>query len=124
MNDTNEINEELAIQYAVARRQLPGADEAEIARRMTQRLSVEYQLRLADEARLWSPDTSDQRELTLLAVRNFVAAMERTDQRAADAAGPATGTARRSCGTRSAKRTSCGGSDEAATARMQGWPAV
>ena len=83
MNDTNEINEELAIQYAVARRQLPGADEAEIARRMAQRLSVEYQLRLADEARLWSPDTSDQRELTLLAVRNFVAAME-TDPNATD----------------------------------------
>ncbi len=71
-----DINEELAIQYALARRARPTADVDQIAERITERLGDDEHLALAEEALLWSQEPAGRRELALMAVRNFVLAME------------------------------------------------
>ncbi|MCA1674631.1 MAG: hypothetical protein LC799_21380 [Actinobacteria bacterium] len=71
-----DINEELAVQYAMARRARPTATADEIAERITERLGDDEHLALAEEALLWSQEPAGRRELALMAVRNFVLAME------------------------------------------------
>ncbi len=71
-----DINEELAVQYALARRARPTADVDQIAERIIERLGDDEHLALAEEALLWSQEPAGRRELALMAVRNFVLAME------------------------------------------------
>lgn len=71
-----DVNEELAVEYALARRALPSADADEIALWITQRLTGDQQLALAQDALLWHHEPADRRELALMAVRNFVLAIE------------------------------------------------
>lgn len=71
-----DINEELAVQYALARRARPTANVEEITERITERLGDDEHLALAEEALLWSQKPAGRRELALMAVRNFVLAME------------------------------------------------
>ncbi len=66
-----DIHEELVIQYALARRERLRADAEEIAER-----TDEQHLVLAGDALLWSQELTSRRDLALLAVRNFVLAME------------------------------------------------
>ncbi|MDQ3885533.1 MAG: hypothetical protein M3308_00590 [Actinomycetota bacterium] len=71
-----DINEELAVQYAVVLRARPTANADEIAERIIDRLGKDEHLALAEEALLWHHEPADRRELALMAVRNFVLAME------------------------------------------------
>ena len=71
-----DINEELAVQYAVVRRVRPTANTDEIAERIVDRLGDDEHLALAQEALLWHHEPADRRDLALMAVRNFVLAME------------------------------------------------
>ncbi|HEV2088509.1 MAG TPA: hypothetical protein VGR21_09370 [Cryptosporangiaceae bacterium] len=70
------INEELSMEYAMARRLLPGATVDQIAERITGRLTAEQHLVLAQDTLLWHEEPADRRELALIAVRNFVLAIE------------------------------------------------
>ncbi len=70
------INEELSMEYAMARRQLPMATADEIARRITARLSTAQHRTLAEDALLWHQEPASRRDLALMAVRNFVLAIE------------------------------------------------
>jgi len=67
---------ELATHYAQARRQRPQASADEIATRIVEWLTEEELLDLAEEALGWHQEPAGRRELALLAVRNFVAAIE------------------------------------------------
>ncbi|MEJ7771877.1 MAG: hypothetical protein WKF51_08235 [Geodermatophilaceae bacterium] len=71
-----EITEELAMHYAVARRDRPLASSDQIAERMLGWLTEDQELQLASQAQLWSAEQASTRELALLAVRNFVEAWE------------------------------------------------
>lgn len=67
---------ELARHYAQARRQRPLASADEIATRIVEWLTDDELLDLAEEALGWHQEPAGRRDLALLAVRNFVAAME------------------------------------------------
>lgn len=67
---------ELAAHYAQARRQRPLAPAEDIATRIIEWLTDDELLVLAGEALGWHQEPAGRRELALLAVRNFVAAME------------------------------------------------
>lgn len=67
---------ELAAHYAQARRQRPLATAEQIATRIVEWLTEDELLVLAEEALGWHQEPAGRRELALLAVRNFVAAME------------------------------------------------
>lgn len=71
-----DIHEELAVQYAMALRERPGASTDELAERMVARLNEDQRLVLAEEALLFSEEVLGRRELAVLAARNFVRAME------------------------------------------------
>ncbi|MGH3622977.1 MAG: hypothetical protein ACRDQ5_14465 [Sciscionella sp.] len=71
-----DIHQELAIQYALMRREYPRDDAEKIAKRVTARLDEHQRLVLAEEAMIWSDEAADREELALAAVRNFVLAME------------------------------------------------
>lgn len=66
----------LATHYAQARRQRPLASADEIATRIVEWLTDDELLDLAEEALGWHQEPAGRRELALLAVRNFVAAIE------------------------------------------------
>lgn len=70
------LDVELAAHYAQARRQRPLATAEEIATRIVEWLTDDELLVLAEEALCWHQEPGGRRELALLAVRNFVAAME------------------------------------------------
>jgi len=67
---------ELAAHYAQARRQRPLATTEQIVTRIVEWLTDDELLVLAEEALSWHQEPAGRRELALLAVRNFVAAME------------------------------------------------
>ena len=71
--DTNVV---LAMHYAQARRQRPTASREQVAARILEWLTDDELLELAEEALGWHQEPAGRRELALLAVRNFVAAME------------------------------------------------
>lgn len=71
-----DVHDELAVQYALARRQRPLADAEEIADVVTGRLSPEHQLRLASDALLWTEEPAGRRELARHAVLAFVLEIE------------------------------------------------
>lgn len=66
----------LAAHYAQARRQLPRATAEQIAARIMEWLTDDELLLLAAEALGWHQEPGGRSELALLAVRNFVTAME------------------------------------------------
>jgi hypothetical protein len=72
----SDIHEELATQYAMARRTNPITDAEGIANWITDRLSEDQRLSLAQEALVWAEEPADRRELARSAVLNFVLAME------------------------------------------------
>lgn len=72
----DEISEELAIQYAVVRREFIRATEDQIVDRMLDRFTDAQQLELASQALTWSEEPGTRRDLARLAVRNFVKAWE------------------------------------------------
>lgn len=72
----SDIHEELAIQYALARRTNPITDADGIASWITDRLTEDQRLSLAEEALVWADEPGDRRELARSAVLNFVLAME------------------------------------------------
>lgn len=74
------MNEELSMEYAVTRRQFPGATADEIAARILERLSAEQHLVLAEEALLWHHEPASRRDLALMTARNFVLAIEADPQ--------------------------------------------
>lgn len=76
MTSVDEISEELAIQYAVVRREFLRATEEQIVERMLDRLTDAQQLELAAQALSWSEQPGSRRDLARLAVRNFVSAWE------------------------------------------------
>ena len=76
MTSVDEITEELAIQYAVVRREFIRATEDQIVERMLDRLNEQQQLELAAQALTWSQQPGTRRDLARLAVRNFVIAWE------------------------------------------------
>jgi len=71
-----DISEELAIQYAVVRREFLRATGDQIVERMLDRLDEAQQLELASQALAWSEQPGSRRDLARLAVRNFVDAWE------------------------------------------------
>jgi len=71
-----DISEELAIQYAVVRREFLRATGDQIVERMLDRLDEGQQLELASQALTWSERPGSRRDLARLAVRNFVDAWE------------------------------------------------
>jgi hypothetical protein len=71
-----DIHEELAAQYALARRTNPLADVDGIANWITDRLNEDQRLSLAEEALVWTDEPANRRELARSAVLNFVLAME------------------------------------------------
>ncbi|MBA3367201.1 MAG: hypothetical protein H0T99_00730 [Geodermatophilaceae bacterium] len=71
-----DISEELAIEYAVVRREFLRATQDQIVERMLDRLDEAQQLELASEALTWSEQPGSRRDLARLAVRNFVEAWE------------------------------------------------
>ncbi|MDQ3054642.1 MAG: hypothetical protein M3R66_12775 [Actinomycetota bacterium] len=71
-----DISEELAIQYAVVRREFLRATGDQIVERMLDRLDEAQQLELASQALTWSEQPGSRRDLARLAVRNFVDAWE------------------------------------------------
>ncbi len=71
-----DISEELAIQYAVVRREFLRATGDQIVERMLDRLDEAQQLELASQALTWSEEPGSRRDLARLAVRNFVDAWE------------------------------------------------
>lgn len=71
-----DISEELAIQYAVVRREFLRATGDQIVERMLDRLDEGQQLELASQALTWSEQPGSRRDLARLAVRNFVDAWE------------------------------------------------
>jgi hypothetical protein len=73
---SHDVNEELAIQYAMARRQHPLADIEEIADIVLSRLSDEEQLVLAGDALLWIEGCSGRRELARHVVVSYVRDIE------------------------------------------------
>ncbi|MDQ3733388.1 MAG: hypothetical protein M3400_05200 [Actinomycetota bacterium] len=72
----DEISEELAIQYAVVRREYLRASEEQIVDRILDRLTEAQQLELAAQALSWTEEPASRRELARLAVQNFVSAWE------------------------------------------------
>ncbi|MBA3338697.1 MAG: hypothetical protein H0T54_02925 [Geodermatophilaceae bacterium] len=72
----DEISEELAIQYAVVRREFLRATEEQVVERMLDRLTETQLLELAAQALSWTEEPASRRELARLAVRNFVNAWE------------------------------------------------
>lgn len=76
MRIVDELTEELAIQYAVVRREFIRATEDQIVERMLDRLSEQQQLELAAQALSYSDQPGSRRDLARLAVRNFVRAWE------------------------------------------------
>jgi hypothetical protein len=71
-----DISEELAIEYAVVRREFLRATQDQIVERMLDRLNEARQLELASQALTWSEQPGSRRDLARLAVRNFVEAWE------------------------------------------------
>ena len=80
------INEELSMEYAFVRRQLPAATADEIAKRITDRLSAEQHLALAEDALLWHHEPASRRDLAFMAVRTFVLSIEADPQGDPDSA--------------------------------------
>ena len=76
MTCVDEITEELAIQYAVVRREFIRATDDQIVERMLDRLNEQQQLELASQALSYSDQPGSRRDLARLAVRNFVRAWE------------------------------------------------
>ena len=72
----DELSEELAIQYAVVRREYLRASEEQVVERMLDRLTEAQQLALAAQALSWTEEPGTRRELARLAVQNFVKAWE------------------------------------------------
>lgn len=72
----DEITEELAIQYAVVRREFLRATEDQVVERMLDRFTEQQQLELAAQALSWSEQPGSRRDLARLAVPNFVSAWE------------------------------------------------
>lgn len=72
----DEVNEELAIQYALARRQRPLASPEEIAEVVLSRLSDEEQLILAGDALLWNEESAGRHDLALHTVLAYVRDIE------------------------------------------------
>jgi hypothetical protein len=72
----DEITEELAIQYAVVRREFIRAGGEEIVERILDRLDDKQQLELAAQALSYTEQPGGRRELARLAVANFVTAWE------------------------------------------------
>lgn len=70
------ISEELAIQYAVVRRDDLRASEEQVVERMLDRLTEAQQLELAAQALSWTEEPGSRRDLARLAVQNFVTAWE------------------------------------------------
>jgi hypothetical protein len=73
---SSEVNEELAIQYAMARRQRPLASVEEVAELMLSRLGDEEQLVLASDAMLWNDDSSDRLDLARQTVLGYIRDIE------------------------------------------------
>lgn len=73
---SEEVNEELAIQYAMARRQRPHAGVEEIAEVVLSRLSDEERLVLAGDALLWSEVSTGVRDLAHQTVLVYVRDIE------------------------------------------------
>ncbi len=71
-----DISEELAIEYAVVRREFLRATQDQIVERMLDRLDEARQLELASQALTWSEQPGTRRDLARLAVRNFVEAWD------------------------------------------------
>lgn len=72
----DEISEDLAIQYAVVRREFLRATEDQVVERMLDRLTESQLLELAAQALSWTEAPGSRRDLARLAVRNFVSAWE------------------------------------------------
>lgn len=77
-----EVNAELSIQYAMARRQRPGATSEEIADIVTSRMSAEHQLVLAGDALLWTEEPASRVELARRTVLAFILEIETGPDRA------------------------------------------
>jgi hypothetical protein len=73
---SSDVNEELTIQYAMARRQRPRASVEEIAELVLSRLGDEQQLILAGDAMLWNDDSSDRLDLARQTVLAYVRDVE------------------------------------------------
>ena len=69
---SDEVNEELAIQYAMARRQRPFGSAEEIAEMVLSRLSEEEQLVLASDALLWNEACPSRRDLARQVIVAYV----------------------------------------------------
>lgn len=71
-----EVNEELAIQYAMARRLRPLASTEEIAEVVLSRLSDEEQLVLAGDALLWNEEWTGRRDLARQTILAYIRDIE------------------------------------------------
>lgn len=76
MTSVDEITEELAIQYAVVRREFIRATEDQLIEGMLDRLTESQLLELAAQALSFTEEPGSRRDLARLAVRNFVRAWE------------------------------------------------
>jgi len=72
----DEITEELAIHYAVVRREFIRATEEQLVERMLDRLDERQQLELAAQALSYTEEPGSRRDLARVAVANFVRAWE------------------------------------------------
>lgn len=73
---SSDVNEELTIHYAIARRQRPFASVEEIAELVLSRLGEEQQLILASDAMLWNDDAADRLDLARQTVLAYVRDVE------------------------------------------------
>jgi len=72
----DEITEDLAIQYAVVRREFIRATHEQIVEAILDRLTDQQQLELAAQALSYTEEPGNRRDLARLAVGNFVIAWE------------------------------------------------
>ncbi len=72
----SDVNEELSIQYAMARRQYPLASAEKIAEVVLSRLSDEEQLVLAGDALLFNEESAGRRDLARHTVMAYVLEIE------------------------------------------------
>lgn len=71
-----EYDDDLATQYAMARRDRPDLDEGKLAEVIVSRLSRDQLMHYAEEALAWASEPGDRRALAQQYVQNFILAME------------------------------------------------